>query len=246
MQNTPSPTPSFALADHKARIPKPPADPLIARLDQAVLSLAALAARPQFHAESRARAGLGRHHFPDHPARRVDPALYGVLAALAGEGMPGPSSIAVRLGLHPSTVSHHLDRLQRRGLVERRPCFAHRKWRNVELTAAGKEAYETIRDARHEALAALVRDWVPEDRQRLADLVARLGDAVRVHNLHIHERALDKAREATFRRSPEQREKARQDAHERYLREKEAAWQANRQRSGRERRSVRVSPSDFC
>jgi len=200
-------------------VPRPPADPLIARLDHAVLSLGALAARPQFHNESRARAGLGRHHFPDHPARRVDPAAYGVLAALAGEGMPGPSSIAVRLGLSPSTVSHHLDRLQRRGLVERRPYFGNRKWRNVELTPAGTEAYETLRDARHEALAALTEHWTPGEKEQLAHVIGRLGDAVRVHNLRVHERRLAKARDAARDRSPDQIARAQRYQRNRYERD---------------------------
>lgn len=219
MENTPQRTRSFLLADRDARLPRPPADPLVARLDHALLSLGVLAARPQFHVEARARAGLGGRHFLLHPARQVDPAAYGVLAALAGEGMPGPSSIAVRLGLDPSTVSHHLSRLQERGLVERRPYFGDRRWRDVELTPAGKDAYETLRDARQEALAALIADWTADEKAQLAAVVGRLGDAVRVHNLAVHERRLAAARERARRRSSEEIEKARRYQRARYERE---------------------------
>jgi DNA-binding MarR family transcriptional regulator len=218
VENTASPTTCHHLVDRESRLPRPPADPLLARLDHAILSLGALAARPRFHTESRARAGLGREFFPNHPARRVDPALYGVLAALAGEGMPGPSSIAVRLGLSPSTVSHHLATLQRRGLVERRPYFGHRKWRDVELTPLGKDAYETLRDARHELLATLLDQWTPDERRSVVNAVAKLGDAVRMRNLDAHERSLAKAREAALDRTPEQIEKARRYQRERYAR----------------------------
>lgn len=245
MENSPPPTTSFLLADRHARTPRPPGDPLVARLDHAILSLGALAARPQFHAEVHARAGLGAHHFPDHPARRVDPALYGVLAALAGEGMPGPSSIAVRLGLHPSTVSRHLERLERRGLVERRPFFGHRKWRDVELTTEGREAYETLRDARHEALAALVSDWSPKEKAILAEVVGRLGDAVRVHNLRVHTCSLDARRDAWSHRSPEQVETDRRHERERYAKAKAAQADVDGQRETGRRRSVRVGPSGF-
>ncbi len=217
MRNTPSPTPrpSFLREAYRARTPGPPADPLIARLDHAILSIGALAARPRFHRESRNRAGLGRHYFPDHPARRIDPAHYGVLAALAGEGMPGPSSIAIRLGLHPSTVSHHLARLEQRGLLERRPYFGDRRWRHVQLTAAGREAYETLRDARHEALAALTARWTDAERAQIVEAVARLGDAVRVHNLEAHARDLERLRAIAHEAPPE-----RAEARRRYWRER--------------------------
>jgi DNA-binding MarR family transcriptional regulator len=244
VENSPPPTTSFLLADREAQTPRPPADPLVARLDHAILSLGALAARPQFHAEAHSRAGLGAHHFPDHPARCVDPALYGVLAALAGEGMPGPSSIAVRLGLHPSTVSHHLDRLSRRGLAERRPFFGHRKWRDVGLTPEGREAYETLRDARHDALAELVKDWSPQEKAMLAEPKGRLGDAVRVHNLRAHERSLDTARDAWSRRTPEQVEKDRHRECARYARAKAAQADVDRRREVGRRGSVRVRPSE--
>ena len=222
MENPEQAITTLRRADREARVPREPADPLIARLDHAILSLGALPARPRFHAEVQARAGLGRHHFPEHPARRLDPSPYGVLAALAGKGMPGPSSIAVRLGLSPSTVSHHLRRLAARGLVERRPYSGDRRWSNVWLTPAGREAYETIRDARHEALASILASWRAEDREQLVGIVARLGDAVRAHNLRDHERELERRRQAAGRRSPEQREADRRLARERYARRRAA------------------------
>lgn len=229
-------TRSFLLADREARMPRPPADPLVARLEHAILSLGALAARPQFHGEARSRAGLGGYYFPQHPARRVDPAAYGVLAALADEGMPGPSSIAVRLGFDPSTVSDHLRPLQERGLVERRPYFGHSRWRDVELTPAGRDAYETLRDARHEALAALIVDWPADEKAQLTAVVGRLGDAVRVHNLAVHERCPTEARHAARRRTPEEIEKARRYQRARCEREHPEAVA----RSPRRRPTVRV------
>ena len=79
--------------------------------------------------------------------------------------------------------------------MERRPYFGDRRWRDVELTPAGKDAYETLRDARQEALAALIADWTADEKAQLAAVVGRLGDAVRVHNLAVHERRLAAARE---------------------------------------------------
>jgi len=233
--------PALLRAERQERIPRPPADPLAARLDHAILSIGALAARPQFHAESRARAGLGRHHFPDHPARRVDPALYGVLAALDGQGMPGPTSIGIRLGLHPSTVAHHLERLERRGLVERNRYFGNRRWGQVLLTPAGRVAYETIRDGRHEVLRDLLRKWTEDEQRSLVEQVARLGDAIRALNMAAEGKAAERRREAADRRSPEEKERARRLAAERYQRYR-AAREEERARREPPRRTVAIEP----
>jgi DNA-binding MarR family transcriptional regulator len=236
--------------DRLARIPPPPVDPLIARLDHAILSIGALAARPRFHAESRRRAGLGGGYFPDHPARRVDPALYGVLAALDGAGMPGPMSIAVRLGLHPSTVSHHLERLECRGLIERHRYWQHRKWGDMRLTREGRDAYVTLRDARHEALADLLSQVPIDDREDLVQAVACLGDAVRRHNLDAHRRYLDGRREGrrvpipgrSERPRPATREHPRRDG---VHRRSDAPPRASGDEPPRRRRPVvTVRPSD--
>lgn len=231
-------------AERLARIPRPPADPLAARLDHAILSIAALAARPQFHAECLARAGLGREFFPDHPARLVDPALYGVLAALEGQGMPGPMSIGIRLGLRPSTVAHHLARLERRGLVERRRYVGNGKWGQALLTPTGRVAYETIRDARHAVLCDLLRTWNEEGQRDLVEQVARLGDAIRVLNVAAEGKAARRRLEADDRRSPEEKERTRRLAAERYRRYK-AVRDEERARRELPRRTIAIRPLDF-
>ncbi len=229
--------------DRLARIPPPPVDPLIARLDHAILSIGALAARPRFHAESRRRAGLGGGYFPDHPARRVDPALYGVLAALDGAGMPGPMSIAVRLGLHPSTVSHHLERLECRGLIERHRYWQHRKWGDMRLTREGRDAYVTLRDARHEALADLLSQVPIDDREDLVQAVACLGDAVRRHNLDAHRRYLDGRREGRRVPRPGRSERPRPGQSERPRSERSEQARTGRSEQPRTGRSERPRPA---
>lgn len=243
MNNDPPGVIDLVREDRLARLPAPPADPLIARLDHAVLSIGALAARPRFHTESRQRAGLGGRHFPEHPARRVDPAQYGVLAALDGNGMPGPTSIAIRLGLHPSTVSHHLERLERRGLIERHRFRAHRKWGDMRLTRAGREAYVTIRDARHEALKELLHGLTDDQREQVVRALALFGDAVRRHNLRAHRRDLDRVLARIDGWSPEQRRHARDVARERYTRTKRERLESERQRESR-RPVVTIGPFD--
>lgn len=247
METTPDAIAQLRKADRAARTPRAARDPAIERLDQAILSLGALPARPRFHAEARARAGLGRHHFPEHPARRLDPSPYGVLAALAGSGMPGPASIAIRLGLSSSTVSRHLSRLEARGLVERSTHRGDRRWSNHRLTPAGREAFETIRDARHEALAATVASWTPDDVTQLVTTVARLADAIRVHNIATYRHDLDRRRRSAHERPPDVQEEERRRARERYARKKEAETrrEAAREEALRRRRLATIPDSGW-
>jgi DNA-binding MarR family transcriptional regulator len=154
-------------------------DPL-GDIDKAIQTIGSLAARPGFHAQALARAGLTRDYFPDHPARSVDPALYGVLLALTGLGMPGPDGLAIRLGLHPSTVSHHLRRLEERGLVERRRYLIDRRLLAPRLTAQGEIALVTLQRARRQLLAAMLSDWAETEYHLLSDVLAKLADDIRV------------------------------------------------------------------
>ena len=155
-------------------------DDALSDLDKAIQTIGSLAARPGFHAQALARAGLTHDYFPDHPARSVDPALYGVLLALTGLGMPGPDGLAIRLGLHPSTVSHHLRRLEERGLVERRRYLIDRRMLAPRLTAQGRTALVTLQQARCQLLAAMLDDWPESEYRILSEVLGRLADDIRI------------------------------------------------------------------
>ena len=155
-------------------------DDALSDIDKAIQTIGSLAARPGFHGQALARAGLMHDYFPDHPARSVDPALYGVLLALTGLGMPGPDGLAIRLGLHPSTVSHHLRRLEERGLVERRRYLIDRRMLAPRLTAQGRTALVTLQQARCQLLLAMLDDWPESEYRILSEVLARLADDIRI------------------------------------------------------------------
>ena len=155
-------------------------DDALSDIDKAIQTIGSLAARPGFHAQALARAGLTHDYFPDHPARSVDPALYGVLLALTGLGMPGPDGLAIRLGLHPSTVSHHLRRLEERGLVERRRYLIDRRMLAPRLTAQGRTALVTLQQARCQLLTAMLDDWPESEYRILSEVLGRLADDIRI------------------------------------------------------------------
>lgn len=56
-------------------------------------------------------------------------------------------TIAERVGIRGPTLTHHLDRLERDGLVVRTRAPENRRVQRVELTAAGNVAFGQLRDA---------------------------------------------------------------------------------------------------
>ncbi|MGW4058672.1 MarR family winged helix-turn-helix transcriptional regulator [Amycolatopsis sp. NPDC004747] len=97
-----------------------------------------------------------------------------VLAAL-DEPLP-MHRIAEKLKSERSNVTGIIDRLEARGLVERRPGERDRRIKNIVATPAGAELARNFRQAlgfAAEPLAALA----PEERVRLRDLLGRMVDA---------------------------------------------------------------------
>ena len=83
------------------------------------------------------------------------------LAALA-EGPRPPRALADATAQHPSTLTGVLDRLERRGLVARRPNPADRRSTLIEPTEAGRSAVERVGAAFAALEARLPRAGVAE------------------------------------------------------------------------------------
>ncbi|UQX89541.1 MarR family transcriptional regulator [Jatrophihabitans telluris] len=102
---------------------------------------------------------------------------WGVLQALAlspDGGCSTPSQLADATGVSPSTMTHRLDLLANRGLVERTADPLNRTRSKVRLTRSGRDLFNrAIQDAdvaESEVLSALD----PDERRRLADVLERL------------------------------------------------------------------------
>ncbi len=102
---------------------------------------------------------------------------WGVLAELALHGIDGcstPSRLADVTGVSPSTMTHRLDQLADRGLVQRTPDPANRTRMRVRLTPDGRELFrKSIVEAditESKVLAALST----EEQTQLADLLEKV------------------------------------------------------------------------
>jgi len=92
------------------------------------------------------------------------------------DGPQRVSALARGLGLDSTTVTRHLDELERRGLVVRRPDDADRRASVVGLTAEAVARLDAADTERRRRLRHLLADWPAADRQSFARLLARFAE----------------------------------------------------------------------
>lgn len=98
------------------------------------------------------------------------------LVAIALKRQPGASQqqIADFVGIRGATLSHHLDAMERDGLVARRRDPSNRRTHIVELTAAGEVAFGRMRDAAGGFDRRLRRGINADEIRQLDSLLVRL------------------------------------------------------------------------
>ncbi|MFD5429208.1 MarR family winged helix-turn-helix transcriptional regulator [Streptomyces sp. NPDC127084] len=134
-----------------------PTDPLTLEV---VDLIGAVVAR--YHDEYEEAAG--RHHLTGAQAR--------VLGLLSVEATP-MRRIARQLKCEPSNVTGIIDRLEARGLVERRPDPADRRVKIAAATDQGRETARELRESLHFAREPLA-ELSAEERTVLRDLLRRM------------------------------------------------------------------------
>lgn len=122
----------------------------------------------QMHAGLIAR--LGRRLQADSGLSVAD---YEVLVALTGEseGRLRPFQLAEQLQWEQSRLSHHLARMQRRGLVGREHCPEDARGAFVVLTSEGRRAIEGAAPDHVQAVRHLVFDVLTDDEVAMLEHV---------------------------------------------------------------------------
>ncbi|WP_404352794.1 MarR family transcriptional regulator [Phycicoccus jejuensis] len=106
---------------------------------------------------------------------------FDVLATLRRQGEPytlSPGELAERTMVTSGAVSKRLDRLQARGLVERRADATDGRARTVVLTPAGRTLIDDAMAAHVANEARLLEALGARDRDTLARLLARLAESL--------------------------------------------------------------------
>jgi DNA-binding MarR family transcriptional regulator len=109
-------------------------------------------------------------------ARRRIPAAatLDVLQALAAHEGARPSEVAARLGLNPSSVSRHVQALERAGHVEVHADPDDARAAVVVVTPAGQDELRRLTEIGLQRFASFVADWDAEEVRMLSQLLEKL------------------------------------------------------------------------
>lgn len=110
-------------------------------------------------------------------AHALEPWEFDVLAALRRAGRPyqlTPGALLRQTMVTSGTMTNRVDRLTRRGFVERLPDPSDRRGVLVRLTAAGRRAVDGAFEMLLERERALLAELSEPDRRNLAGLLKRL------------------------------------------------------------------------
>jgi DNA-binding MarR family transcriptional regulator len=107
----------------------------------------------------------------------LDRAAVALLGQIADSEPLRPSELAVRLGVEASHVTRQAQRLQKAGYVTRIPDPDDHRAQRIQLTLAGQEAVDRIREASYRGMQMALAHWSPGELHQLATLFRRMvGD----------------------------------------------------------------------
>ena len=118
---------------------------------------------------------LGRLSRERARAGDVTPQQAETLQLISERGAVSTSSLAMMLGIDPSTASRNLAGLERAGLVSRRKGANDGRQTDVRLTPRGKRAADSVGGESHQAFAALLDRLPRAERSRVTDALESLA-----------------------------------------------------------------------
>lgn len=124
---------------------------------------------------SRAAAAVEAHAVADMARHELTPAEFGVLEALHHKGPLLLGDVQRRTLVSSGGTTFLVDRLEKRGLVERRMCATDRRARYAALTPAGRELMVEIFPAHAEAIRRAISGLGLADQRQATDLLRVLG-----------------------------------------------------------------------
>ena len=122
--------------------------------------------------------GLGRLGRERARAGEVTPQQAETLQLIAERGAVSTSSLALMLGIDPSTASRNLAGLERAGFITRKKGADDGRQTDVRLTPRGKRTADSVASDSNQAFAALMERLPRPERQRIMDALEILAKAI--------------------------------------------------------------------
>ncbi len=104
----------------------------------------------------------------------LTPVQFAALAAVARQPGLDQRGLARRIGFDTSTTAGVVDRLERRGLMQRQPAAADRRVRQLSVTEAGHDLLAAVLPAMQRAQQRILAPLSPAEQGRFMDLLGRI------------------------------------------------------------------------
>ena len=122
--------------------------------------------------------GLGRISRERARSGDVTPQQAETLQLIAERGAVSTSSLAVLLGIDPSTASRNLAGLETAGLVTRKKASDDGRQTDVRLTPRGRRAADSVTQSASTTLRTLLDKLPAGQRQKITDALETLASAL--------------------------------------------------------------------
>jgi len=139
-------------------------DTSIASIEESIVTIVREATLPRTQEWFATQAGV-----------TVERAGYQVLRGVADHAPIRLSDLAHQLGVDTSTVTRHVQSLERLGMLVRTGDPTDGRVALLDLTRKGATALGRLRKARHRLFAEVLAEWPVKERAALAPMLARLA-----------------------------------------------------------------------
>ncbi|MFG2794128.1 MarR family winged helix-turn-helix transcriptional regulator [Streptomyces sp. NPDC048419] len=163
-------------------LPKTPASAEVIEIERALTRITYLSTRARQHDRLMAMAGVP-----------LDRAAVALLRQVADSDPLRPGELANRLGVEASHVTRTVQQLQKSGYVTRVPDPEDRRAQRIQLTEAGQQAIDRVRDTGVRGMQHALSGWKPEELRQLATLFHRMVDDFLSHSFDVDEDAEESA-----------------------------------------------------
>jgi len=137
----------------------------VRELHRSLIDLVALLNQPQRDSVLLREAGV-----------RLDRALFPLLIAIEARGPIGVVDLGELVGRDYTTISRQVPKLERRGLIRRRPSASDGRIQESLITPRGRRITKAIAAARERMAADLFRSWSRRDLRDLTRLMRRFAN----------------------------------------------------------------------
>ncbi|WP_426450924.1 MarR family winged helix-turn-helix transcriptional regulator [Paenibacillus sp. S-38] len=105
----------------------------------------------------------------------LSPSEFTILEVLYTKGRIPLQQIGEKILITSGTITYNIDKLEKKGLLNRVPCKEDRRVVYAEITSAGNELFDRIFPGHADTIHALMQGLAAEEKEKAVELLKKLG-----------------------------------------------------------------------